>query len=169
MSRNQKIGVSISILTILIIIGIIVLSLFSKPIYTVEFITNSDTSIKSQKVKAKDKVVVPVEPQREDFIFTGWYLNNEEFNFNTKVTKNIILEARWIPEEKKMITLSFDSVGGSVVENIEIEVGTILENIPNPTKEGFLFQGWYYLNKAYIFNKPIVENMTFIAKWKKES
>ncbi len=169
MTRNQKIGVIISIAIILIIVGIIILSLFSKPIYTVEFKSNNEYNTPTQKIKAKDKVIMPEEPQKEGFIFAGWYLDNEKFDFNTRVTKNIILEARWTQEEKKMITLSFDSLGGTNIEDIEIEAGTILENIPNPTKEGYLFLGWYYLNKVYLFNKPINDNMTFIAKWKKES
>ena len=166
MTRNEKIGIVLSLLIFFIIIGIIIASLFIKPTFTVEFYSDGKL-INSIRVKAKEKVSIPNDIQKEGSIFSGWYLEDELFDFNKEITRNLALVAKWVSEEKEMVTLTFDSLGGSKVDNIEIEVGTILENIPNPTKEGYLFQGWYYLNKAYLFNTPIKEDMTFVAKWKK--
>ncbi len=35
------------------------------------------------------------DPTRYGYKFKGWYLNNKAFNFKTKITKNITLEANW--------------------------------------------------------------------------
>ena len=41
------------------------------------------------------QIVKPRDPTREGYIFAGWYLNGELFDFNTKITGDITLEARW--------------------------------------------------------------------------
>ncbi len=36
-------------------------------------------------------------PSKEGYTFAGWYLNDELFNFNTKITRSITLVAHWTP------------------------------------------------------------------------
>ena len=44
----------------------------------------------------------PEEPVRAGYQFIGWYYEGKEFDFNTPVTKDIELEARW-KEVKKAL------------------------------------------------------------------
>lgn len=67
---------------------------YAKKTYTVTF-NNGFGDKNNVKVKYKDKVDVPKNPYRENYIFAGWYLGNKKFNFNTKITANIELIARW--------------------------------------------------------------------------
>lgn len=74
--------------------------------------------------------------------------------------------------EKKVTnyTVSFDSAGGTTVETITVKKGETIEKPTDPTKEGYIFKGWYTnLNNGdeFNFSKPITRNVTLIAKWEK--
>ena len=38
----------------------------------------------------------PVVPVREGYVFAGWYLDGELYEFNTPVNSNIVLIAKWV-------------------------------------------------------------------------
>lgn len=53
-----------------------------------------------QHVKSGEKAVLPVEPTRKGYTFAFWYLGEDEqnataYDFNTPVTENITLTAKW--------------------------------------------------------------------------
>lgn len=61
--------------------------------YKVTFVFNDQTKITKNTI---DRKITPEEmPNQFRYNFKGWYLGNEEFNFNSKVTKNITLEAKY--------------------------------------------------------------------------
>lgn len=62
---------------------------------TVTFDSKMGTSIQAQEVKVNDTVKVPNAPVMTGYVFEGWYLNDEEFNFDTKITEDITLTAKW--------------------------------------------------------------------------
>ncbi len=71
--------------------------------------------------------------------------------------------------EPMMITITFDSNGGSEVASITIEVGAPITLPANPTKSGYIFSGWY-IDSALIegFDEDaaqVIENITLYAKW----
>ena len=67
--------------------------------YTVTFDSNGGTAVSSQSVKSGATATKPTNPTRSGYTFAGWYTDNEKFNnkydFNTLVTGNIILYAKW--------------------------------------------------------------------------
>lgn len=63
--------------------------------YKITFETNGGNTISSVMVEENGKIVKPEDPTREGYKFVGWYYNDELFDFNTKVNKDIELEARW--------------------------------------------------------------------------
>ena len=67
--------------------------------YTVTFNSNGGSKVSSQSVTGGFKITKPADPTRENYNFKGWYLNDKEFNFNTPITSNITLIAKW--EEKE--------------------------------------------------------------------
>lgn len=74
--------------------------------------------------------------------------------------------------ENKKYTVTFDSNGGSEVENKTVEVveGETVES-PNdePTRDGYTFDGWYLDGKLYKFGTTeVTENITLTAKWLKD-
>ena len=88
-------------------IGVLVLltSLFltgcgcsKKEKFIVTFDSNGGTVVEAQMVEEGDVVTRPDDPTREGYDFEGWYLDlddEDEYDFDTKVVKNIILEAKW--------------------------------------------------------------------------
>ncbi|MBQ9097626.1 MAG: S-layer homology domain-containing protein [Clostridia bacterium] len=70
--------------------------------YTVTFNTNGGSEVAPVKVKRGDKLTAP-EVTKEGYVFDEWYTDAEftmPFDFNTAITKNITLFAKWTEEIK---------------------------------------------------------------------
>ena len=68
-------------------------------------------------------------------------------------------------------TVTFNSNGGSEVATQTVKNGKTVSNPENPTKTGFLFDGWYSdseLKNLFDFSTPITENITLYAKWQEK-
>ena len=108
-------------------------------------------------------------PEREGYTFGGWYIDENLTNKIEKITKSmngdITLYAKWIANK---YTITFDTNGGSEVENIEIEYEDIIKNLPTPAKIGYRFTGWYIDEALTERLKPeaeIMGNMKLYAGW----
>lgn len=70
----------------------------SEGVYTVTFDSDSETEVPPQ-VRPKDATAVkPDDPEKSDGIFGGWYNGESEWDFNTPVTANLTLTAKWISQ-----------------------------------------------------------------------
>ncbi|MGM9551004.1 MAG: leucine-rich repeat protein, partial [Clostridia bacterium] len=72
---------------------------------------------------------------------------------------------------KTTYTVTFDTNGGSVINSVEVEKNNIVTKPKDPTKEGFIFDGWYSdknLVTAYDFNTNVTKAITLYAKWAKQ-
>lgn len=67
--------------------------------------------------------------------------------------------------KEKTYTITFDTTGGNLMENITINEGDNIENIEYPTKDGYLFVSWLKDGQEYDFDTPITEDITLIANW----
>ena len=84
-----------------LILFVFVLSLFScsnENVYKVTFDSNGGTKVTSQKIKIGCFVTIPEKPVQAGYIFLYWTLDDEQYDFNTPVTKNITLVAKWEEE-----------------------------------------------------------------------
>ena len=63
--------------------------------FTVTFKSNGGTKIPKQQVVAGEKATRPADPQMDRYLFLGWTLNGEPYDFDTPVTSDITLEAMW--------------------------------------------------------------------------
>lgn len=137
---------------------------------SVTFVNNGEET----PVKANyfGEVSIPERPERDGYIFIGWFneagtrIDGTDDNFIdtlTGVTADMTITAKWV--QKSVVT--FDSNGGSTVEPIETETGSI--TLPErPVKEGYSFMGWYYDNGT--FTQPfdgtdVSESVTVYARW----
>ncbi len=70
--------------------------------------------------------------------------------------------------EKQFHLIDFDSQGGSVIESITVEHETSFTPSELPSREGYIFSGWY-LDPNYhflmAFNAGVTKNLTLYAKW----
>jgi len=86
--------------------------------YTVTFNTNEGSAVASIDVEENDKVTKPADPTKEGFTFEYWYTTDEavEFDFNTAITADIILNALWEenipdgPTDAELIALDIESI-----------------------------------------------------------
>ena len=122
-----------------------------------------------QHVKSGEKAVLPVEPTLKGYIFAFWYLGEDEqnataYDFNTPVTENITLTAKW---NINKYTVTFNSYGGTPVPPAqEVEYGhTATKPDPAPTKTGYTFDGWYLGDEKYDFSAAVEQNIALTAKW----
>lgn len=77
--------------------------------YTVKFDSNGGSKVSSKEVTSGSKVSKPSNPTRTGYKFGGWTLNNKAYDFNSKVTSNITLLAKWTA---KTYTVKVSSVDG---------------------------------------------------------
>ena len=73
---------------------------------------------------------------------------------------------------KKEFTITFDTQGGSEVKPITIAEGSTITLPNNPTKEGYVFAGWYLSNalvEEFNITKTITGDITLYAKWIEDS
>lgn len=63
--------------------------------YTVSFDSKGGTKVDSQIVKHGDTADKPSNPRRNGYVFKGWYLDGQKFDFSTPITGDTTLTARW--------------------------------------------------------------------------
>ncbi len=68
---------------------------------------------------------------------------------------------------KKEYEVTFDTQGGSVISSLKVKENGTIEKPKNPTKEGYIFEGWYYEDKKFDFNTKISDDIQLVAKWSK--
>ena len=62
---------------------------------TVKFNSDNGAQAKEEKVLRGQKVPNPAAPTKSGHTFTGWYLGDEKYNFDTPVTAPLTLTAKW--------------------------------------------------------------------------
>lgn len=109
------------------------------------------------------KATRPVDPKKDGYAFDGW-LDSESktFDFDTKITSNITLKAKWAGYH----TVTFDSNGGSKVNTQKVADGRYAVLPDTPSKDGYDFRGWLIDGRTYIFEgTPVTSDITLKAQW----
>ncbi len=133
--------------------------------FRVTFVTNCEVILDTVSVESGESVARPNGLFKEGYNFLGWFLNEEEYDFSSPITEDIILIAKWEEIPASTFTVTFDSNGGSSVESQEVEENGYAKLPINPQKDGFEFIGWFLDEEEYDFSSPITEDITLIAHW----
>lgn len=80
----------------------------------------------------------------------------------------VILLLKSCGGETVKYSVEFDTNGGTAVSTLEIEEDGLITKPADPTKEGYVFVGWYYNDELYDFSKPVTGNITLEARWAEE-
>ena len=89
------------------------------PTVTITFDANGGSQIESVIIDRNSCVAKPQEPVKDGFVFVGWYLNGELFDFATPIEEDIEFVARW--EQLKSIEELAGTWRGYVSSNPEEE------------------------------------------------
>jgi uncharacterized repeat protein (TIGR02543 family) len=140
--------------------------------YIISYNTNGGEAITDTKEVIYDGTYEELPtPINTGYKFAGWYLEN---NYKTKVTatdivkitEDTILYAKWTADT---YVVTLDPDGGSVSPNtIEVRFNNKYENLPEATKEGYTFNGWFNSDNIEINNVSIYEKTqdeTLTAHW----
>ena len=114
---------------------------------------------------------VPVPVEKDDMFFYGWFKDKNyhakydsvEYTFSENI-KHFYGKYRHIND---MITISFETNGGTQISEISMLSYDQLDLPANPIKDGYAFDGWFIdssLTKP-LDKTTITNNMTLYAKW----
>ena len=131
--------------------------------------------------KAQTKVL----EDRGYFLFTGWSTKadgSDTFDFNTVLTENITLYAKWndtSPKQQYTVTYSLNYTTEDTIPSEQVLEGLTASEPASPTRasvstkghqaQDFTFLGWCTdaeCKNDFDFDTPITGNITLYAKWK---
>ena len=75
--------------------GVIFVAQWKIKTYTVKFVS-FDSVVATQEVEHGKTATRIKNPEVNDYVFKGWYLNGQLYDFNTPVTSDITLVAQWV-------------------------------------------------------------------------
>ena len=129
--------------------------------YTITYDTDGGNEIGSFDYDFGQTIDIPPIPVKEDYTFMGW----EPSIPTVMPAENLVLKAQWV---LTTYTISFDTNGGSNITSIVDLPGTAVSAPADPTRERFIFIGWFMdeeLLEPYEFTIMPKENITIYAKW----
>ena len=101
-------------------------------IYTVTFDSDGGTEVAEQIIVSGQTAKEPTSPSKTDYIFSGWLLNGEPFDFETPITENITLVAKWYQQQVNYQML-YD-YGNECVDITDGWANTVF--VPNSSSKG---------------------------------
>lgn len=106
---------------------------------SVSFDANGGNAIDPVYPNYYQSIARPDDPSKEFYTFSGWYLGDTPFDFNTLITDNIVLTAHWTPDEYHII---YSLEGGTADNPNTFTIETPSFILQNPVKSGYAFTGW---------------------------
>lgn len=171
MKKNNKL--CLSVLLCVLFVALVALAACNNTTYTLTYVTNGGDVIESVEFKEGDSVTPPT-ATKQYFTFDGWYADAEltaEFTeFNNMPDHDVTVYAKWIAGESGRII--FKTNGGSAVEDVIGVVGQSIPTIEAPTKDGYIFAGWYKdveLTQPAVLGTFTAGTLTLYAKWNKDT
>ena len=125
--------------------------------YTVTFQSEGGSEVASQ-IRANTPADQPADPTKEGYTFIGWYNGESEWDFETPVTADLTLTAKW---QVNQYTITFKPENGGQDIVIKQDYGTAITAPANPTKTGYTFADW---DKTIPSTMP-AGDMTITARW----
>lgn len=104
------------------------------------------------------EIETPADPEREGYEFAGW----EGYTEGDTFAEDKTYEAIWNIES---FEISFDALGGSEVDPVTFEYGAEIKDLPESTKEGFIFMGWVDAEGNELPATMPAEDIVAYAKW----
>jgi len=148
-------------------------------IYTVSFDSDGATPVKSQRIQAGKRVTSPEVPEKEGFVFDGWYLGSAKYDFIVAVLEDIKLTAHWREEENYIVAFNvnrgYGAKGSEPPTNQTVSQGNKVIEPDKPTWHSddvtlaYQFTGWYTAGvdgEKWDFGEDeVMRDVTLYAQW----
>jgi len=105
-------------------------------------------------------------PFRLGYEFLGWYLGDIKWDEAYTVYESFTLSAKWVSAPDRIVYFH-TARGASEMQSMVITHGDYLRDLPEPTRRGYIFRGWYAGDKECNYYDRITEDMVLTAKWEK--
>ena len=143
----------------------------------IEYVGNGATDGKylygTAKPGTKSTTATDSQFTRTGYTFTGWNTKADGTGtaYHAGVTiaypvesKTLTLYAQW---KVSSHTVTFDSNGGSAIASQAVDANAKAKKPADPTRPGWVFDGWYLDGAKYDFNTPVAQDITLKAGWRK--
>jgi uncharacterized repeat protein (TIGR02543 family) len=141
-------------------------------IYIVTFDSNeattaADPGTKSVINPATTVDSLPADPVRTDFTFAGWFTDEDiQFDETTPVTADITVTARWNPVAVIKYIVTYKDGDATIGVQHIIYPDTTVPILPFPSKNWFVFNGWFTAEGApFLVTTPVTADITLYARW----
>lgn len=138
--------------------------------YTISFDVNYEGgNVTEIEEEYGNKYILPTQPSRTGYTFSGWWTDastGSEITSETTVdvTEDGTLYAHWTANTYKV---SFETIGDAV-ESVDVTYDGTYETLPDATRYGYNFDGWYTESgkkKEKTDKVDITSDMTLYARW----
>lgn len=105
--------------------------------------------------------VLPTAPEKEGYVFTGWYTDEActKKYYGTTVTADTTLYAGY---EKQVLTVTLDNDG--ITETLTVGYNETA-SLPTKTRTGYNFLGWYLPDGTKYDGQAVTSDLTLTAKF----
>ena len=142
--------------------NVTVKALWTLNTYTVIFNADNNTLNKNVLVNHGATVEAIADPVMTGYIFEGWFIGDNKYDFATPVTGELTLTAKWT---KITYTVTVDTANGAEATTQVVDFGGVAVLPEGLTKPGFKFVGWTLNGEAYDVTAVVTGDITIVAAW----
>lgn len=139
---------------------------YQKVRFKITFDLDGGSGIKETEVNYGEVIPKPKNPTKFGYDFSGWIINDSEYDFNTPIYEDTTLKATWIAKEYYKVT--FDTDGGTKIASEIIFKGDKIKNSKIPVKEGYTFIYWSLDGEEFDMTTEITKNIKLKAIYEKK-
>ena len=133
-------------------------------VYQVTFDADNGTTDVVVQVEEGMTVAEPDDPVKDGYTFNAWYLGEAAYDFTTPVNGNITLIAHYTEIiETVEYTVSFNTVGGTPIDDAVVISGEKVSEPTAPVKTGFSFENWLLDGETYDFDDAVTSDLELYA------
>jgi uncharacterized repeat protein (TIGR02543 family) len=146
--------------------------------YTITFDSHEGAAVTAITADKGTAVPKPADPPRSGFVFEGWYsaaTGGTKYDWPHTLSANVTMHAQWQAADDptpEQYAITFDSHEGAAVTAITADKGTAVPKPADPTRDGFVFQGWYDAaagGTKYEWPHTLNASVTMHAQWQAET
>lgn len=136
-------------------------------LYNVTYETDG-TPVEPETVRAGTEITIGT-TTHDTYEFECWMFDNETYDAEDKYIVNS--DVKFVVKWKGLCTITYSTDGGETIVTKSVSEGSSFELPEEPTRDGYVFKGWYLEDENDLLNPgdsiSVTENLEINAKWVK--